>query len=202
MVTIPCPSKSPPFFLLLAFLSLSDQVCSTGTFKLEYTPLHTQLFLDQVHANVIGGFVPGTNSPDANFGKCVQCAAIDRARYKASPHPPRSAFCQACFAQYCFDPNNLTSAALQLPGRKLAFVDPDPQGVSAVSGFLSRTKLAILLGFLGAALLVTAICAFLCVTNSLVPFWPKIFFFFFLIALFFLEYGGNVGRCARRHTKR
>ncbi len=115
---------------------------------------------------MIGGFVPGTNSPDPNFGKCMQCAAIDRARLKTSPPlQQRSAFCQTCFAQYCFDPNNLTSAA-QLPGRKLAFVDPDPQGVSAVTGFLSDSKLAIILGFLGVALAIAAICAFLCVLYS------------------------------------
>lgn len=136
---------------------------STGTFKIDYTPLHTQLFLDQVHANVIGGFQPGTNAPDPNFGKCTQCAAIDRARFKTSQPLPRSAFCQACFAQYCFDPNNLTSAAVQLPGRKLAFVDPDPQGVSAVTGFLSGSKVSIVAGFVAAGLVVAAICAFLCV---------------------------------------
>jgi len=145
--------NSPP-------LNGDNPVSNSGTFKLDYTPLHTQLFLDQVHANVIGGFVPGTNSPDPNFGKCTQCAALDRARFKASPPLPRSAFCHACFAQYCFDPNNLTSAAL-LPGRKLAFVDPDPQGASALAGFLSRGKAAIFLGFLGAALLIAAISAFL-----------------------------------------
>lgn len=105
--------------------------------------------------------MPGTNSPDPNFGKCTQCAAIDRARYKASPPLQRSAFCQACFAQYCFDPNNLTSAAAQLPSRKLAFVDPDPQGVSALTGFLSDSKVPIILGFVGAALVIAAICAFL-----------------------------------------
>ncbi|KAH9011013.1 phospholipase B [Lactarius pseudohatsudake] len=160
------PTQTPPEYPIVIYfpnsppLNGDDPVSNTGTFKLDYTPLHTQLFLDQVHANVIGGFVPNTNAPDPNFGKCTQCAAIDRARLKTSPPLQRSTFCQACFAQYCFDPNNLTSAA-QLPGRKLAFVDPDPQGVSAVTGFLSDSKLAILLGFLGAALAIAGICAFL-----------------------------------------
>ncbi|KAN0125438.1 hypothetical protein V8E53_015489 [Lactarius tabidus] len=92
---------------------------NTSTFKIEYTPLHMQIFLVQVHTNVIGGFLPGTNMPDSNFGKCMQCAAIDCAHYSTSLALPRSAFCQACFVQYCFNPNNLTSAAVQLPRCKL-----------------------------------------------------------------------------------
>lgn len=126
---------------------------------------------------MIGGFLPGTNAPDPNFGKCTQCAAIDRARFNNTNTPlPRSEFCQACFAQYCFDPNNLTSAAVQLPGRKLAFVDPDPQGVSALSGFLSGSKVSIVAGFVAAGFVVGAICAFLCVTTCCL-----LFFFSFCV---------------------
>jgi hypothetical protein len=137
-------------------------ISSTVTFQLDYTPKHTELFLDQVHANVIGGFVPNTNSPDPNFGKCMQCAAIDRARYKLKPPLERSSVCTQCFQQYCFDRNNLPSIS-ELPGRKLEFVDPDPQGVSAVSGFLSRSKVALILGFLALLLIVAGLSAFLCV---------------------------------------
>jgi hypothetical protein len=137
-------------------------ISSTITFQLDYTPKHTELFLDQVHANVIGGFMPNTNSPDPNFGKCMQCVAIDRARYKLKPSLDRSSFCTQCFQQYCFDRNNLTSVS-ELPGRKLGFVNPDPQGVSAVSGFLSRSKVALILGFFALLLIVAGLSAFLCV---------------------------------------
>ncbi|KAI0295829.1 phospholipase B [Multifurca ochricompacta] len=160
------PTQNPPEYPIMIYfpnsppLNGDNPVSNTGTFKLDYTPKHTQLFLDQVHANVIGGFVPNSNSPDPNFGKCLQCVAIDRARYRVNPVLARSEFCSACFQQYCFDPNNLTSSA-QLPGRKLAFVDPDPQGVSAVTGFLSQSKVPIILGFVGAALIIAAISAFL-----------------------------------------
>ena len=140
--------------------------------------------------------MPGTNVPDPNFGKCLQCAAIDRARFiNTSTSTPRSAFCETCFAQYCFDLNNLTSAATQLPGRRLVFVDPDPQGVSALTGFLSDSKLSIVLGFVAAGLVVAAICAFLCVLFALLA--PEL-----ILTLFFLEYGGNVGRRARLRTNR
>jgi lysophospholipase len=104
--------------------------------------------------------MPNTNSPDPNFGKCLQCVAIDRARYQVNPPLARSSICTQCFQQYCFDPNNLTSAS-ELPGRKLAFVDPDPQGATAVTGFLSRSKLSLVLGFVGLFLLVAGLSAFL-----------------------------------------
>ena len=141
---------------------------SPGIFKLDYSLRHTKLFLDQVHANTIGGFLPNTNSPDPDFGKCLQCAAIDRARYRASPPIDRSAFCTRCFQQYCFDSKNLTSVKA-LPGRKLVFVDPDPQGFSAVKTFLSKNKVGFILGFVGLAIVVTAISAFLCVCFLFTP---------------------------------
>lgn len=154
------------FSFFIHQVPLISLISSSKTFKLDYPPKHTEMFLDQVHANVIGGFMPNTNSPDPNFGKCIQCVAIDRARYKIKPPLERSSFCTQCFQQYCFDRNNLTSASA-LPGRKLAFVDPDPQGISAVSGFLSRSKLALILGFFALLLVVAGLSAFLCVLSPL-----------------------------------
>jgi len=139
---------------------LSSSPNSSATFKLDYPTLHTRLFLDQVHANTIGGFLPYTNSPDPDFGKCLQCVAIDRARYNVNPPADRSSICARCLHQYCFDPNNLTSVS-ELPGRKLDFVDPSPQGVSAVTGFLAEGKVPLILGFLGLALVVAALSTFL-----------------------------------------
>ena len=154
---------------MYAYLHLSSTPNSPSTFKLDYTQLHTRLFIDQVHANTIGGFVPNTNSPDPNFGKCLQCISIDRARYNVNPPAERSSFCTQCLQQYCFDPNNLTSVS-ELPGRKLNFVDPDPQGLSAVSGFLSRAKLALILGFLFLALFIAgfSIYLYVCLPHSFI----------------------------------
>ena len=158
-----CRSNTDFLFSPVKFhLYSPSPITSTGTFKLEYTPEHTELFLDQVHANVLGGFMPNTNSPDPNFGNCLQCIAIDRARYQVKPPVARSSICTQCFQQYCFDPSNLTSAAA-LTGRKLVFVDPDPQGVSALSGFLSQSKVGLILGFIGLLLVVAGLSAFLCV---------------------------------------
>ncbi len=106
--------------------------------------------------------MPKTNSPDPNFGKCLQCAAIDRARYKVNPPLARSSFCAQCFQQYCFDLNNLTSSS-DLPNRKFNFVNPDPQGISAVSSFLSRSKVGLFVGFIALLLVVAGLSTFLCV---------------------------------------
>jgi lysophospholipase len=92
----------------------------------------------------------------------MQCVAIDRARYTLKPPLARSSICSQCFQQYCFDPNNLSSVS-ELPGRKLEFVNPDPQGLSAVSGFLSRNKVAFIISFLALLAIVAGLSAFLCV---------------------------------------
>ena len=106
--------------------------------------------------------MPKTSSSDPNFGKCLQCAAIDRARYKVVPALSRSSFCTQCFQQYCFDPNNKTSSS-ELPNRKLEFVDPDPGEISIALGFLSRHKVPIILGFIGLFVGIALLCVFLCV---------------------------------------
>ena len=108
---------------------------------------------DQVHKNTISGFVPNTNDADANFGKCVQCAAIDRARLKVQPPIARSDFCTKCFKQYCFDPTNPPKLS-EVPNRKLAFVDPDPQGVDRLSGFLGKNKFKFIGGLIGLVALI------------------------------------------------
>jgi lysophospholipase len=137
-------------------------ICSTPDTLFDYSIMHTQLFLDQTQANVIGGFVPKTSSADPNFGKCMQCAAIDRARYKVVPPLSRSSFCTQCFQQYCFNPNNLTSSS-ELPNRKYEFADPDPDELSTVWQFLSRNKVTIILGFICLFTAIAVLCVFLCV---------------------------------------
>ncbi len=138
--------------------------------------------------------MPNTNSPDPNFGKCMQCAAIDRARYKVNPPLTRSSFCTQCFQQYCFDPSNLTSSS-DVPGRKLGFVNPDPQGVSAISTFLSRSKVALIISFIALLLVVAGLSTFLCVycplpwASELIQTWRT---------SSFVEYGENVGRVSIR----
>jgi lysophospholipase len=138
---------------------------SSGTFKLSYTPKFTQLFLDTTHANVLGGFKPNTNSPDPDFGKCLQCAALDRARTKGGKNIARSDFCETCFKQYCFDPGNPPSRDA-LPGRKLDHVDPDPQGTSKVKEFFSKEKGPVIGGFVSLVALVAGLVGGLCVFVS------------------------------------
>jgi len=155
------PALNPPEFPLVIYLPNSppingeDPVTNSDTFKLSYTEKFTTLFLDQAHNNTIGGFTPNSTAPDPNWGKCLQCAAIDRARYKVTPVVQRSSTCSACFSQYCFDPQNPPSSS-EIVGRKYTFVDPDPQGVSKVEGFLSKSKVPLIVGLVLLVLVIVA----------------------------------------------
>ena len=112
-----------------------------------------------MHANTISGFVPNTTQADPNWGKCLQCGALDRARYHSTPPVQRSSFCSQCFQQYCYDPQNPPSQD-ELPGRKFQFVDPDPQGPAAAESFVQREKIPIIAGSIGAAVVIVALIIF------------------------------------------
>jgi lysophospholipase len=122
--------------------------CSTGDTQFSYTSLFTAVFINQAFWNTLGGFKPNTTSPDPDWGQCLQCAAIDRAVTL------RSDFCSRCFAQYCYDPNNLPSNS-ELPGREFVFVDPDLGGLQKVEQWLKNNKGA-LAGFIAAVIVAIA----------------------------------------------
>ncbi|KAF6762965.1 phospholipase B [Ephemerocybe angulata] len=157
-----CDPPAPSDYPLVIYLPNAPPfngdvpVTNSPTFQLQYGPKHTRKFFDQVHANLLAGFVPNTNDPDPNWGLCLQCAAIDRARSKVTPNIPRSDKCSACFKQYCYDPANPTSKS-QLPNRKLEFVDPDPQGATRLGGFLSKNKFALIGGAVGLIAFIVAL---------------------------------------------
>ena len=141
----------------------SHTYCSTDTFKIAYTLKETRLFLDQTHSNTIGGFMPNSNTPDPNWGKCLQCAAVDRARLRQNV-TSRSSICQQCFSQYCYDHLHPPSSS-ELPNRKFTFVDPDPQGVSQIISFLSAHKGPLVGGLLGLVAAIGALIGFLYVSS-------------------------------------
>lgn len=114
------------------------------------------MMFDQIHTNLISGFVPNTNERDPNWGTCLKCAAIDRARLKVTPSIPRSSQCTACFQQYCYNPASPPSKT-QLPGRKQEFVDPDPQGTARLGGFFSRNKFGLIGGVVGLIVFIAAL---------------------------------------------
>lgn len=128
-------------------LIFSSTGFSYGTFQLKYSAKQTQIFLDQTHANTVGGFTPNSNSPDINWGKCLQCAAVDRARFQQNT-TSRSSICQQCFSQYCYDPLHPPSSS-ELPNRKLKLVDPDPQGSEKVTTFIDAHKAPLIGGLVG-----------------------------------------------------
>jgi hypothetical protein len=105
-------------------------VLSTPLFLSNYTIHHTSLILDVAYNLTTQGYTPNSQAPDPNFGKCLQCAAVDRARLKATPPINRSEICTQCFATYCYDPN-ATNPPVKVVGRNLTFVDPDASSSSS-----------------------------------------------------------------------
>ena len=178
------PKLSPPEWPLVIYLPNqppldgTDPVSNSPTFRLVYTLKHTQRFIDQVHAAITLGFTPSSNDPDADFGVCLKCAALDRGRLPlrfadalnstnsnsttARPQAiPRSIKCQQCFDRYCYDPSRPPSARDLPPGRKYAFVDPDPQGFDRLTGFLDRAKFGLVGALVGLMVFVGVLIAFL-----------------------------------------
>ena len=72
----------------------------------------------------------GQLGADPGYGTCLQCAAVDRARFKTNPVTPRSDVCSNCFKKYCYDPSNPPPEG-QIVGRRFAFKDPDPFGIKS-----------------------------------------------------------------------
>jgi lysophospholipase len=148
--------------LLKSGAFLQHRSCSYDTFQFAYTGKETQIFLDQVHSNTIRGFTPNSNSPDPNWGKCLQCAAVDRARLKQNV-TSRSSICRQCFSQYCYDPLHPPSSSELPPNRKFVLVDPDPQGLSQITTFLSAHKGPLIGGLVGFLLAIGVLTGILCV---------------------------------------
>ncbi|KAF8799374.1 phospholipase B [Phlegmacium glaucopus] len=149
-----CDPPTPKAYPLVIYLPNSPPITgdnpatNTPTFQLSYNQVESQVFFDQVYFNTISGFTPNANTPDPNWGKCFQCAVLDRRRLQSVPLIPRSPICTQCFQQYCFDPNNLTSKS-ELPNRKLVFTDPNPQGITKLISFITKNKFKLLGGLIG-----------------------------------------------------
>jgi lysophospholipase len=139
----------------------SCKLFSTNTFEIEYSQTHAQAFLDQAQMNTISGFVPNALGADPNWGKCLQCAVVDRARLKLQPVPARSDVCTKCFSQYCYDPSNPPSSS-EIVGRKQTFKDPDL--ASKAKAGLKRVVAALIGVAVGLLLLVSALISYLYVS--------------------------------------
>ena len=120
------------------------------------------MFLNQAQAMAFSGFMDGQVGPDPEYGTCLQCAAVDRARLKTKPVTPRSDICSTCFKKYCYDPENPPPEG-QIVGRRFKFKDPDP----FFQSFYENNKSAVTVGavFGGLALLASIV--------GCVMFWRK-----------------------------
>lgn len=176
------PSQTPPEYPLIIYIpnsppldgslpaskyvlpvysfSFSSSTSSTADFQFSYSSFSTAVFISQAFQNTLGGFQPNNTSPDPNWGYCLQCAALDRARFKLIPALPRSNVCTQCFLQYCYDPNNPPSAN-ELSGRQYTYSDPAMTGLVKVEAFLDRDKGAIIGAAVAVALLIGAGIAFM-----------------------------------------
>ncbi|KIY53628.1 hypothetical protein FISHEDRAFT_32937 [Fistulina hepatica ATCC 64428] len=154
------PETDPPEYPLMIFLPNSppfngdDPSTNPSTFKLGYNADEVRVFIDQVHNNTISGFTPYSNDADANWGGCLQCAAVDRARTKGTNNITRSDFCAKCFKQYCYDPDDPPSED-ELPNRKLDYKDPE----SLEASYFEEHEGAIIAGIVIAGVGVTVILA-------------------------------------------
>lgn len=125
---------------------------STGTFKLQYQTSHTSQFLQQAQDTAFSGFLEGQLGADPEYPSCLQCAAIDRARFKTNPVTARSDVCSKCFKKYCFDPASPPPEG-QIVGRRIQLKNTDP---SALETFFQQNKIAIIVGSSVAVLLLVA----------------------------------------------
>ena len=96
----------------------------------------------------------GKLGPDPEYGTCLQCAAVDRARLKTHPVTPRSDICSSCFKKYCYDPENPPPEG-QIVGRRFKFKDPDPFGIK--SFYLAHKTGVIIAGIIVALGLIATI---------------------------------------------
>jgi len=113
------------------------------------------MFLTQSQGSAYNGFMEGQLGADPEYGTCLQCAAIDRARLKTNPITPRSDICSRCFKKYCYDPVNPPPEG-QIVGRRYEFNDPDPFGIRT---FYEGNKSSIIVGGVFVGLIVLAAIA-------------------------------------------
>ncbi|EIW83246.1 FabD lysophospholipase-like protein [Coniophora puteana RWD-64-598 SS2] len=98
------PAHNPPESPLVIYLPNSPPVDGTQPYTnpsssiFNYTDDLTSAFMNQAYANAVGGFMPNKTGADPDWGLCLRCAAIDRARYKAAssatPSPTSSSSSQ------------------------------------------------------------------------------------------------------------
>ncbi|KZT15422.1 hypothetical protein NEOLEDRAFT_1184888 [Neolentinus lepideus HHB14362 ss-1] len=141
------PTRNPTEYPMLIYLPNSPPLNGdnpTTNFQIAYTPVQTRIFIDQVHNNTIGGVLLNTTGSCPHFGKCLQCAAVDRAQYTTS-HSRSPDFCSTVFQRYCFDPQNPPSQS-EVPDRQFVFVNPDPQGVSGALTVFAAYKASLIGG--------------------------------------------------------
>ncbi|KAJ6453592.1 lysophospholipase [Mycena sanguinolenta] len=79
----------------------SPPLTNTSTFQSVYTPDEIQGMLAQTFATATQGAALGRAEVDAEWGACLACAVVDRARQREGVE--RSGVCETCFERYCWE---------------------------------------------------------------------------------------------------
>ncbi|KAF7343260.1 Lysophospholipase [Mycena venus] len=79
----------------------SPPLTNTSTFQSVYTDAEMQGMLTQTFAAATQGAVIGNALEDKEWGACLACAVVDRAR--ARQGMKRSGVCETCFTRYCWE---------------------------------------------------------------------------------------------------
>lgn len=74
---------------------------NTSTFQSVYGADEMQGMLGQTFVAATQGAAVGGALEDREWGACLACAVVDRAR--AREGVPRSGVCETCFARYCWE---------------------------------------------------------------------------------------------------
>jgi len=79
----------------------SPPLTNTSTFQPTYTVPEMQGMLTQTFTVATQGAEVGGALEDREWGACLACAVVDRARARAGEE--RSGVCTTCFARYCWE---------------------------------------------------------------------------------------------------
>lgn len=106
-------------------------ITNFATSTLQLSPTNQSVIFDRSYALTSRGYVSGAAldaslaQVDAQWGTCVACAAVERARARRGHK--RTAACEACFARYCFTGGAMSGSS----GKPSVSAQPASTGVVA-----------------------------------------------------------------------
>ncbi|PIL23569.1 hypothetical protein GSI_14882 [Ganoderma sinense ZZ0214-1] len=130
-------TSSRTFKFLLVWIPNNDpgNVTNFATSTLQLSTANQSVIFDHSYALASRGYVSAADSDaslaqaDAQWGTCVACAAVERARARRGHR--RTAACEACFARYCFMGAAMSSSVSDTGDKSSVSAQPASTGVVA-----------------------------------------------------------------------